>query len=728
MPEAIAPTTTSARRDGQSFSVRVWPCTPIGYRRLLGLFGTVRGSVNASSHARTFGKLRVMPKRAITAEDLLRIEIVGDPQISPDGTRILFSKKRINDKNKGITNLFAVDLDGKVQQWTQGDGGDGHGRWSPDGASIAFISGREKPAPQIFLISTSGGEARKLTSFPEGSIGGLKWSPNGKWIACTFREQHADWTEKAKKAREEKGLSTPPRELDDIFYRLDGDGYFGPQRYEVFLVEVATGAHRKLYAGDLMGSYEFDWSPKSDELAVVHSASKRPMFEPDNSQIWRVNLDGQSWQLEGLPKGPKSAVSWSPDGKHLAYLGHSHEDDPWGVRNNRLWVVKAEGGDPKCLTPDDDYCLMVGTLGDSKEASFGGIAEWSPDSKAIYVTVGWHGEGQLGFVELGKPGSVKLLTKGHHVLTIGNLSKDGEKVACVTGDATHLSEAGVYDLAKDKDAPTTLSHFNDALQSEIKVSEPEELWLDSPDGTKVQAWVMKPIGYLAPKRYPAVLEVHGGPHAQYGWTFFHEMQVIAANGYVVVFSNPRGSKGYGEDHTEAIRGDWGNKDWQDVQAVLHWMQHQPYIHPGQIGIMGGSYGGYMTNWAIGHTNDFRAAITDRCVSNLVSMGGSSDFVQIEDSYWKGVFFGDIESLWKNSPIAYFKNVKTPTLIIHSEGDLRCNVEQGEQVFAALHHLGVDTRFVRYPSSTFHGMSRSGPADLRIHRLKEIINWWEKYLK
>jgi len=342
--------------------------------------------------------------------------------------------------------------------------------------------------------------------------------------------------------------------------------------------------------------------------------------------------------------------------------------------------------------------------------------------------VGWHGEVQIGYVQLDKPGKTQLLTKGRHAIALGNVSEDGEKIACSYSDPLSLAEVAVYDLAKHQNKPKVLTSFNKSFLDELQLSEPEEVWLDTPDKTKLHVWVMKPIAYKTPKKYPAVLEIHGGPHAQYGWSYFHEFQVLAAQGYVVVYSNPRGSKGYGEDHTAAIRGDWGNKDWQDIETVKRWMQHQPYIQAGSMGVTGGSYGGYMTNWAIGHTHDFKAAITDRCVSNLVSMGGSSDFVQQANAYWKGSFFGDIEKLWTDSPIAYFENAKTPTLVIHSEGDLRCNIEQGEQVFAALHHLGVPTRFVRYPASTSHGMSRSGPPDLRIHRLGENLKWWAKYLK
>lgn len=671
-----------------------------------------------------------MAKRPIKPEDLLTLQFVGDPQISPDGSRILYQHKSINDKNKYITNLFTVDVDRNIKQWTQGDGGAGHGRWSPDGKSIAFVSGRDKERKgQIWLIPTDGGEAKRLSSLPEGSLGGFKWSPDGKWIAFTFREVDPNWTEAALKERKENGLSTPPREIDDIWYRLDDDGYFLGMRHAVYLLEVSTGEHRKLYDADVMGFYSFDWSPNSKELAICHSANKRPMVEPSNDQIWRVDLEGQAWKLEGLPKGDKQAVSWSPDGKWLAYLGVVDELDPWGVRNNRLWLVSAKGGKAKSLTDKDDYCLTVASLSDTK--SFGGdaLVAWSPDSKAIYVSVGWHGETQLGFVELDKPGQTQLLTKGHHAIGVGNLSKSGERFACVFGDATRPNEVGIYDLSKDKNVPRTLTSLNKTWLEELKIAEPEEVWLDSTDGIKVQAWVMHPVEPKSKRmnRHPAVLQIHGGPHAQYGWAFFHEFQVLAAEGYVVVFSNPRGSKGYGEDFCAAIRGDWGNKDWEDIQTVTRWMQHQPFIHPGRLGVMGGSYGGYMTNWVIGHTHDFKAAITDRCVSNLVSMGGSSDFVSREDSYWKGCFYGDIEKLWKDSPIAYFKGVKTPTLIIHSEGDLRCNVEQGEQVFSALQAQGVESRFVRYPPETFHGLSRSGPPDLRLHRLGEILKWWGKHL-
>lgn len=676
-----------------------------------------------------------MPKRPIRPDDLLRIQFVGDPQISPDGQRILFSKRHIDaEKNKYVGNLFVVDLDGRVQHWTQGEGGAGSGRWSRDGSAVAFVSGREDKQAQIFVLPTTGGEARKLTSLPEGSIGEIKWSPDGKQIAFTFRPTGEERTKKAKKEREGNGKSDPPLVVESLWYRLDGDGYFGMDRHAIWVVEVETGETRQVYSGCALGMYSFDWSPDSRELAVAHTVAKNPFVDPPSDAIFRVQVaDGQAWRLPDVVLGEKGNLRWSPDGKQIAWIGVYRPEDPHGVHNSALWVVAAEGGEARCLTAEDDYCLSVMALSDTKDAYGFAMLEWTPDSQGIYVSIGWHGETQLGFVQLDR-GRVELLTAGRHSVIAGNLDSAGEKIPCLYGTATKLPEVGILDLGKTKDGriePLVLTSFNAALHDEVKLAEPEEFWVESGDGTKVHAWVMKPIGYLEPKRYPAVLEVHGGPHAQYGWAFFHEFQVLAAAGYAVVYSNPRGSKGYGEAFCAAIRGCWGESDWEDVQAVTRWMQAQPYIHPGQIGIMGGSYGGYMTNWAVGHSKDYRAAITDRCVSNIVSEGGSSDFPWSPDGYWQGASYGGWESIerrWKSSPIAYFDQVETPMLVIHSEGDLRCNIEQAEQVFAALQVRGIESRFVRYPASTSHGLSRGGPPDLRLHRLGEIVQWWEKHLQ
>jgi len=682
-----------------------------------------------------------MAKRPITPEDLLRIVFVGDPQISPDGERVLFTHKTINDKNKYITNLFSVDMQGTLQQWTQGEGGAGNGRWSPDGAQIAFISGRDKPASQIYLLSVGGGEARKLTNLPEGRIGGFKWSPDGRMIAFTFREQLPYFTEKAKKEREEKGLSDPAIEIDDIWYRLDGDGYFAGQRYGLYVLLVENGEFVPVggvdgqgkaspYRGAADGNYTFDWSPDSTELAVVHSASSRPFVDPPNDQVYRLRLDGTVTMLPGLPKGEKTEPRWSPDGKSIAYAGDVDEQDPWGTRNTKLYLVPADGGEARDLSGHQDFDLAVTTLSDVADAAFGARHEWSPDGRGLYVQVGTRGETQVGFVSV--DGGVELLTEGRATVQIGNVSRRGRRVAAVVGKATRLPEVAVVEpeLGTGRLIPKVLTGLNLAFHDEIELVEPKEIWLDSTEGAKLHGWYMLPPGATGNERLPACLNIHGGPHTQYGWAFFHELQVQAANGYVVVYTNPRGSKGYGEAWTSAIRGDWGVRDWEDIQTATRWMKEQPFVNPDKMAVMGGSYGGYMTNWTIGHTDEFACAITDRCVSNMVSMAGNSDFPFNKDGYFKGHPDGDLEAireLWRQSPLAYFDKVKTPTLVIHSVGDLRCNVEQGEQVFHSLQMRGIPSRFVRYPVSTSHGLSRSGPPDLRLHRLGEYLGWLSRFL-
>lgn len=670
---------------------------------------------------------RRQKKRPVKPDDLLSHILVSDPQVSPDGTRVIFTRKHIGEKNDYVTNLWMVETNtGNPAQFTSG-GKDSAARWSPDGTKIAFISGREKPNPQIFLIGADGGEAFKLTNFPEGSIAEYKWSPDGAKLAVLFRETDKDWTEAAKKQREEKGLSIPARVINDVWYRLDGDGYFNAQRYHLYIVDVGSGSHKKIFDKDPLGWIAFDWSPDAKELVVAANLDCNAIFKPWRRRLYLIDAHtAKLIEIPNQPDGDKSNPQFSPDGKWIAYTGVEGKEDLWSAVNERLFIIDPKKGNPIDLTGHEDYCLGVGTLSDTRDAGFGSNYRWSSDSKRIIAQIGWHGEVHLAAIEV-PSGKIIFLTEGEIEVILGNLPKDGTLAAVTIGNALMPPEIGIATFRKSRADIRQLSHFNDRILSELELSKPKSHWIKSSDGTKVQVWVMKPPRHRNGKT-PAILEIHGGPHAQYGVPYFHEFQVLTSAGYTVFFSNPRGSKGYGEQFCNAIKGDWGNKDWVDVQAVIEFMKSQPYVDRKRMGVMGGSYGGYMTNWVIGHCNDFAAAITDRCVSNLLSMALNSDFPFMPDRYWRGNAWSKPEYLWNSSPIKYIGNCKTPTLIIHSEGDLRCNVEQGEQVFTALKILGVPTRFVRYPSSTSHGMSRSGPPDLRLHRLNEILGWWGEWLK
>ncbi len=667
-----------------------------------------------------------MPKRPVTPEDLLRFRYISDPQIAPDGEAVLFGHKQAGEKNKYKNRLWLCDLAGEAAQLWEDGANQSHGRWSPDGSKIAFIRAEEKKPAQIWLMNADSTDPKALTSLEEGSIGGFSWSPDGAKIAFTFRQTEGGFTEAAKKEREETGASTPPRITEKPFYRLDGDGYFMEQRYKLWLLDIASGSITLIDGGCEMGAYSFDWSPDSRKLAYTRYTVENAWRDPELVDVFVSDLKSPGQKLQSQP-GYKAELCWSPDGQWLAFIGNTDPNDHRLVKNSQVFVMPAQGGTPRSLTADTDFNFDTSTNSDSGDLSADFLV-WSPDSSKLYVKLGAFGEVQLASVSL--EGKVTAITEGQHVLALGSLSDDGNTAAVLYSSPTQIAEVALIDLSSPAPEPELLTRLNDEAMSELDIQAPEEHWVPSTDGKKVHTWVIKPIGFQEGKSYPAALEVHGGPQMQYGWTFFHEFQVLASAGYVVVYSNPRGGKGYGEEHVAAISGRWGGKDWEDIEAVKDWMKEQAYIDSSRMGIMGGSYGGYVVNWAVGHTRDFKSAITDRCVSNLVSKSGNSDYPYFSGTYWKGAPYGDLKAiadLWRDSPMAYFDQVKTPMLIIHSEGDLRCNIEQSEQVFSALQEQGILSRFVRYPLNTSHGMSRNGPPDLRIHRLKEIVAWWGRTL-
>jgi len=698
-------------------------------------------------------------RRPIEAEDLLRLRHVSDPQISPDGEQIVFTVRTAGDKpSETASNLWIVETAGGEPRPFTAGGKDQSPRWSPDGSQLAFISGRDDQPAQIYLISARGGEAVPLTRFPEGSIREFRWSPDGRSLAVTFRETDADRTKAAQKEREAKGASAPPWVIEELFYRYDGEGYFGHQRHALFIVDAASGDARLVFDKDSTGHFSFDWSPDSRQLVAAVNTSRHALQKPWKAELLLIDAEsGKSRKVPNLPAGTKSFVRWSPDGRWLAFTGREGKQPIWDVANQQLHVCTPDGNELRNLSAESDYCLECATLSDTRDGAFEPLF-WSRDSQRIFLNLGWQGEHHVASVAV-EGGPIAFHTTGERTVTLTSLNTDGTRLAFTEGNAVSpvevavgswesatpgpVGEASLPDDSSSVPAPgdpadicqsmpvlrvDRCSDLNGELLREIYLSTPEMQWIESTGGARVQMWVMKPIGYTDGKKYPAVLEIHGGPHTQYGFTFFHEFQLLAANGYVVVFSNPRGSKGYGESHCMAIRGNWGSADWDDIQAVTAAMRRLPFVSSRRMGVMGGSYGGYMTNWAITHCDDFAAAITDRCVSNIVSLAGTSDVPLVSGHYWKGSAWDDVSDLWEQSPLKYFGRVNIPTLILHSEGDLRCNIEQAEQIYTALKLRDVPTRFVRYPASSSHGMSRSGPPDLRLHRLQEILRWWKRHLE
>ncbi len=672
-----------------------------------------------------------MAKRPVDLEDLLRFQLVGETQIAPDGRRIVFTVKRTDaEKNKYYTRLWMADADtGEVRPFTADEHGDGSPRWSPDGKTVIFTSDRDKEKAQIYSIASDGGEARPLVTLEEGAIQALAWSPDGGRIAFLYRATPPEWSMAAKKEREEKGTSSPVRVHTRLFYRLDGFGYWDNSYWQVYVADASTGeAHRITNEPVNFGAP--CWSPDGKTLAFV--ANRRDDWDlvDNHDDIWTAPAEGGTLTQVVAPVGPKSGLAWSPDGQWLAFAGHTDPDDTWGGKNHRVLVVPAGGAEEaKDLTGATDKAVGWLTLADIHEAGGGAELIWSPDSKTLYFPISERGDTRLYRVNVDGSG-LEPLTPADHEMGSFSISRDGQRFGLSIGNATELADVYLGTLSGSRMELRRLSRVNESLLAETEMQMPEVFETRSQDGYPVHGWILRPSSFAPAKRYPCVVYVHGGPALQYGGQAgpFHELQWLAANGYVVIFCNPRGSKGYGEAHTQAIKGDWGSRDWLDVQAEADYAAALPYVDGSRMAIMGGSYGGYMTAWAVGHTDRFKCAITDRLVGNIHSMSGTCDFPWEHGKFYKGNAWDDPSDLWRVSPLHFAGKVTTPLLIIHSDGDLRCPVGQAEELFAALRQQRKVVEFVRYPAESSHGLSRGGPPDLRLDRLRRNLVWLDRYLK
>ena len=714
--------------------------------------------------------------RPIAIDDFMRLRLVSDAQVTPDGTRVACVVKRIErDKNKYVSQIWVVPTDveqegsagnGEARPFTGDDSSASHPRWSPDGKLLAFLSDRQKPLNQIYIMPGDGGEARTLTHLDtEGSIGGFRWSPDGGKIAFTFRATPQAYRKDVVEERKKKELSSPVRHHDRLFYRLDGMGYWDGEYSQVWVADAKTGEAKQLTAG----AYNCDvptWSPDSQTLAFLSDRREDGDIAPAQNDIWTLavgdvfaagagaaSAEANAKQAEtehaltriASPPGSKSSLAWSPDGKAFAYVGLADPLDTWHSSNERVFLLPATGSDTaRDLTGHTDKSVGWLNTADSHDVGAGDMLQWEKDSSNCYFPVSAHGDTQLYMAsDTENPLWINLKSVGN--LAPMRLEDLGEP-ACIFPESVEMG--GFHLCQNQREFPVTmataiqphevylytsnglrpLTRFNADFLTEVQVAAPEPIDVDNGSGGKVPGWLLKPVDMQPGEKYPLVVYVHGGPHLQYGNTFHHELQWLAAQGYVVLYTNPRGSKGYGEAHTKAIAGNWGSVDYDDVMAATHWACSLEFVDAQRTAIMGGSYGGYMTAWAIGHTNRFRCAIADRLVANLHSMSGTCDFPWRPDHPFKGDGWNDPAQLWKCSPLAYAGNITTPLLLIHYDGDLRCPAEQADQLFSALRHQRKVVEYVRYPSEASHGLSRSGPPDLRLDRLQRNLDWLNRWLK
>lgn len=648
---------------------------------------------------------------------LIPMSPVGDPRVSPDGNSVIFTYSEVNmEDDKYDTQIWMSDLkEGKPRQFTYSPENSSNPRWSPDGEMIAFTSNRpskqdpkededEKKKPQLFIMPTDGGEARQITQAEEG-VQNPKWSPEGRNIMFTSP------VFKGEKANEDSDVKIIRR----MKYKHDGKGFSVGKYTHLFVVPGKGGEVKQLTDG-LYDVEAATWSPNGDKIAFITNMEE----DADKSffrDIYTVPIEDGEPKLLWKGFGRLQQLKWSPCGRYIAFTGREIEDPSlvWH-KNTEVYVLPIDGGKTECLTED-----LERTVGRAEPI-------WSPDSKHIYFTSPHNGCSHIYRVSM--KGEIDAITEGKMMVNSFTLDDSGKVFAF--NASNHVKPAELY--LRDDTGQRKLTDMNKETLDELRISEPEEFWFTASDGEEIQGWIVKPQDFKEGKSYPTLIEIHGGPRSAYGFKFDaaeHEFQVLADNGYVVVYTNPRASIGYGEQFAGLISGHWGERDYKDVMEVTDYViENYDYIDPERVGVLGGSYGGFMTNWIIGHTNRYKAAVTQRSISNWYSFHGTSDIgwmtlpthelINGKDP-WE-----DPELCMEKSPITYVKNMETPLLIIHSENDYRCPIEQGEQLYIALKKLDKTVEFVRFPDEP-HGLSRTGKPKHRLERLQHIVRWFDRYL-
>src|SRR5918996_659992 len=638
-------------------------------------------------------------------KDVYELTGVGNPRLSPDGRTVVYELSTIDGPaNEYRGSIWLVPADGSAEprQFTSGSTRDASPVWSPDGSRIAFTSKRASKAMQLFVIPIEGGEAVQLTELSE-DVEELDWSPDGTKIVFSARVRDLE-------AQEEE-RNRPPQRLTRLQFRLDDVGWTAGRRQHLFTVPADGSADpTQLTFGDFEDSAPA-WSPDGDRIAFTSARHENWDIEPTTG-LYVVAASGGDPEALTSPKSSAWAPSWSPDGARLAHHYSSEVfDEP---RHSQIAVLDVATREQRLLTTSlDRQCVPFPQLREPL---------WRDDELLFCIEEqgNWH----LYTVASDGTREPELVRGG----TLGITGYDS------VGNTTVYSSSEPATLSELFNDGKRLTNVGRNFVAERELVSPERFVATSQDGTEVEAWIMRPAGFEEGKKYPVLLNIHGGPFAQYGNRFFDEFQVYTGAGYVVVYSNPRGSSGYSEAWARAIRGPseggpgMGSVDHQDLEAVLDTaLDRYGFCDPDRLGVTGGSYGGYMTSWMIAHSDRFKAACSERAVNAWYSMHGSSDWGWAFKGMIGSFQFEDPEAWLKISPLSYATNITTPLLILHSESDLRCDIEQGEQLFTTLRLLQRDVEFVRFPGES-HELSRSGSPLHRVQRFEILLEFFDKHLK
>lgn len=644
--------------------------------------------------------LSAAEKKTLTIEAILSLPYPRELALSPDGRRIAFTIRKPDfQKSSFSTSIWMVSADGTgLMQFTNPRGSDYSPQWSPDGRYIAFLSTRpyrteegseKKGTPQIWIIPTDGGEAWLLTRAPKG-VESFKWSPDGKTIAYITPETLPE--EKQRELEEKRKRKFDARVVD-------GDKF----KKEIWLIDVERRKSRRLYAGDY-GINRLEFSPDGKLIAYTTNYSGEYNDE-QKYDIWLVSVPtGGVRQLTDFP-GPETFPCFSPDGQYIAYISQTVPDIEFAQTD--ISLIPLKGGEPVNLTSRLDFPVSS--------------PHWSPDGGSIYFEAMMGTHTHIYRVNV-KTRKIFPVIEGRRCCYQIDFSRDGRTMCFLSEDPYSLPEITVRRKGEER----RITHYSDALK-DYNLGTQEIIRWRSEDGLEVEGLLIKPVGYEPGRRYPLILVVHGGPFSRFRDTFRqgYYLQLYAANGYAVLAPNPRGSSGYSDWFGQANRYDLGGMDYKDIMAGVDHVISLGIADPNRLGVIGGSYGGYMTNWIISQTDRFKAAVSMYGIFNLVTDWSNSIQPSWEKMYFGKYYWEDLTPYLKHSPSTYVTDITTPVLILHGEEDQLTFISNSKEMYQALKVLGKPAEFVIYPREG-HGISRE-PNHI-VDKMNRILGWFEKYLK
>jgi acylaminoacyl-peptidase len=641
------------------------------------------------------------------------LETASDPQISPDGSKVVFVRN-FSDimKDKKRSNLWMVDFEGHdLRPLTTGNANDFSPRWSPDGKRLLYASSVEGSV-QIFVRWLDTGQTAKVTSVRKPPTS-MTWSPDGRWIAFAMLvpEDIKPFAEMPAKP-EGAEWGKPARAIQKLLYRSDGEGYLEDGFAQVFVVTADGGTPRQLTRGAFNHAGPLAWTP--DGKTIILSANRHDDWEYDplNSEIYEVSVSDGAIKALTERKGPDQSPAVSPDGKHIAYTGF--DDKEQGYQVTRLYVMDRDGTNPRLISGGLDRDVEEPT--------------WSKDGGGIYLQYDDQGNTKIGFITL--DGNLQTLARDLGGVSHGRPYSSGSFSVSQDGWFAYTQSRPDYpaDVAVGLNGAgeaKRVTRLNDDLFGFKQLGATEAIRFESSfDKRQVQGWVVKPPVFDAQKKYPLILEIHGGPFANYGDRFTSEIQLFAAAGYVVLYLNPRGSTSYGEEFGNLIHHNYPGQDYDDLMSGVDAVIKLGYVDPENLFVTGGSGGGVLTAWIVGKTNRFRAAVVVKPVINWYSFVLTSDAYNFFYRYWfPGFPWDHAEHYLKRSPVSLVGKVRTPTMLMTGESDYRTPISESEQYYQALKLRKVDTLLVRLPEAS-HAMD-ARPTQL-VAKVAHVLKWFEKY--